>query len=84
MDSVSERKSPGSSTAWTIAGDSGDGKNRVWSLALGRCLLSQREPSGLRLDGDPYILDTDLAKALGMAKTRDIRSDLIKPNLEEF
>ncbi|MER2252927.1 hypothetical protein ABS772_23705 [Methylorubrum podarium] len=34
--------------------------------------------------GEPRILDTDLARALGMSQERDIRSDLIKPNLEEL
>lgn len=36
------------------------------------------------LDEEPRILDTDLAERLGMSRPRDIRSNLISPNIEEF
>ncbi|SFG63278.1 hypothetical protein [Methylobacterium gossipiicola] len=39
------------------------------------------------VEGEPRVLDTDLAKALGMAKPAMIRSNIIEPNratLEQF
>ena len=36
------------------------------------------------IDGEPRVLDTDLATQLGMARATNIRSDLISPNREEL
>ncbi len=35
-------------------------------------------------DGEPRVLDTDLAEMLGMSRPRDIRADLIKANEAEL
>ena len=36
------------------------------------------------IDNEPRVLDTDLAERLGMARPRDIRGNLIKPNHTEL
>ncbi|QCG96325.1 hypothetical protein E6C67_21175 [Azospirillum sp. TSA2s] len=37
-----------------------------------------------KIDDEPYVLDTDLAEALGMARLRDIRANVIEPNRAEL